>query len=687
MSMHRAQKRTQKDAEVVYCKAAGMSGYDVQSLTKSVVAVLLGCLFTTAIQAEDHVVLGSGGSVSQTGTGAQSIQMIDVVGGDFASAYDGFIPLIINAAPLAQSTALSVTVGQTASGTVSASDANAADVLSYEIVTTPQHGSLTAWDTVNGTFTYSSQTDLGLETVADSFTYRVQDGLDASAVATVSITLVHEFSPTIPTFTMDSVEWLIYEQTTALSFRITADQTLTEDITVELELAETSTAGVGQDFTLGTSIVVKAGSSFVDVPFIPIDDNDVEGQEQVAISLKLIPDVQIAADSGTLSITLRDNDAPSQPLSYYIVRPNLTPTDGVYTVTEGQQLFLAVLGGSGTYTWTDSATAFSLHAGLSFQGVRDINNDGKADIGQFLVLTAHEVGTGTITFSDGSENVALSYVVEEGVSVTNPAPTVPLSTPSQTIYTTICPGTKAGLEHIRAYMSGHDATEARAAAWDGKNQRFTELPEEPEGGMSETNALFIATVADQLPNFDGNPAQFPLSLPLYPGWNFIGLPPIESGSDLVQSMALSSMTLLDELGVEVTGASRTALIGDALFTWDGFSYSTSSTLALGQGAWIKNTTANPGRMLYLNLSGGSSSADVLLTAEDAVAADQVKSAYRPMRDVGQPPSVRGNTSGSAAASTSSSGGCGFGSFAGCLALLLCGLIRLSFTSSSTRFRK
>jgi VCBS repeat-containing protein len=112
------------------------------------------------------------------------------------------------AAPVANNDAYSVAEGATlaitAPGLLSNdTDADTAAVdLASAIVTGPTHGTVTL--NADGSFSYRHD---GSETLTDSFTYRVSDGLTLSNVATVSLTITPtNDAPSIPVMATQSVE-------------------------------------------------------------------------------------------------------------------------------------------------------------------------------------------------------------------------------------------------------------------------------------------------------------------------------------------------------------------------------------------------------------------------------------------------------------------------------------------------
>jgi len=85
----------------------------------------------------------------------------------------------VNDAPVAENQRVSGTVGRTISGTVKATDVEN-DPLTYTVVSWPSKGTLTMDE--NGAFTYSSS-----HSGQDSFTFKANDGIADSNVATVTV--------------------------------------------------------------------------------------------------------------------------------------------------------------------------------------------------------------------------------------------------------------------------------------------------------------------------------------------------------------------------------------------------------------------------------------------------------------------------------------------------------------------
>ena len=90
-----------------------------------------------------------------------------------------------NTPPTANNGSLSVAHNTATNGTLSASDADG-NALTYSIVTNGSRGTAVITNAATGAYTYTPQTG---QSGSDSFTFRVNDGLVDSGVATISVTI------------------------------------------------------------------------------------------------------------------------------------------------------------------------------------------------------------------------------------------------------------------------------------------------------------------------------------------------------------------------------------------------------------------------------------------------------------------------------------------------------------------
>jgi Bacterial Ig domain len=118
--------------------------------------------------------------------GTHTISFQGVNGGDTTTFLDA-VKLVaqVDHAPVAQNDSKITTQGVPVSGTLPASDPDG-DTLTYSTVSGPTHGTLTAFNAATGAYTYTPSAGyIG----SDSFTYKANDGILDSNVATVSITI------------------------------------------------------------------------------------------------------------------------------------------------------------------------------------------------------------------------------------------------------------------------------------------------------------------------------------------------------------------------------------------------------------------------------------------------------------------------------------------------------------------
>ncbi|MCW3796695.1 cadherin-like domain-containing protein [Sphingomonas sp. BN140010] len=176
---------------------------NAQTLKLGAGAFTLGGLSArlTGFSAEDRIdlagfvatsaTLGAGNVLTVTGAnGSLTIQLDpaqDFSGSRFAITSDGaggsLLALVANAAPVASASANAGNEDAVISGSVAATDPNG-DVLSYALVSGPQHGTLTF--NPDGTYSYAPDADFN---GTDAFSFKAGDGALDSAPATVSLTV------------------------------------------------------------------------------------------------------------------------------------------------------------------------------------------------------------------------------------------------------------------------------------------------------------------------------------------------------------------------------------------------------------------------------------------------------------------------------------------------------------------
>ena len=261
-----------------------------------------------------------------------------------------------------------------------------------------------------------------------------------------------------------------------------------------------------------------------------------------------------------------------------------------------------------------------------------------------------------VTDADGNPDSRLLINVATPAAVTLSAPQIPVSVGGVTLFGAICPSTFGGVQSLRSALSGKDKTAVRAFAWDAATQAYAELPEdEPAGGLTPTTGVFLATRQDLGLNFSGVPSSLDSSIALLPGWNFVGLGPIDNNGTIEAFHPYSHFDITNEVGVH---QSNPTVVSASPFYWDGAAYSKVSVMAAGTSYWIFNSSAET----------------VLLVRKAAAVTFPISRSARAEETPPAPPSTGSDTSFSSSSSSSNNkadGGCGNGSG---FALALAGLM-------------
>ena len=296
---------------------------------------------------------------------------------------------------------------------------------------------------------------------------------------------------------------------------------------------------------------------------------------------------------GTESITFFVTNA-QDPLG--AVAADLAAVPGL-----GRPFHVRVYNGHAPYTVT--ARGGTLRMGSLFgatQNGLDLNLDSSNDLYQDVFITPTVPFDNT--FNDGSAStVAVDVVDADGTpttfllnnvpilpSVTVAAPQIPVSVGGETLFGAICPSTLSGVSSLHTALLGKDKTTVRAFAWDAAVQNYVELPEvEPTGGVQPTTGVFLATRANLGLDFSGVPSVMGAVIELHPGWNFVGLGPIDNGGTIETAHPFIKFNIVDDLGSQLTQASISA----QPYYWDGAAYTPVSTMTAGVSYWINNHTA------------------------------------------------------------------------------------------------
>ena len=372
-----------------------------------------------------------------------------------------------------------------------------------------------------------------------------------------------------------------------------------------------------------------------------------------SITVDYLPSPGAARAAGRESVTFLVNNL-IEPLSVQ----NL---DSAVLPAVGRPIHFQAVNGHGPYQVT--VRGGSLRRG-GLKGVNegldvDTSGTGTFDLFEDLFVTPtnpfNETGVEgfqnvvTINVIDADGNPGGSQIINVAApaAVTLSAPQIPVSVGGVTLFGAICPSTFAGVQSLRSALSGKDKTVVRAFAWDAALQGYAELPEdEPAGGLTPTTGVFLATRQELGLNFSGVPSALDSSIALLPGWNFVGLGPIDNSGTIEDFHPYANFDITNELGVHQTDPT---VISANPFYWDGTAYSTVSVMAAGTSYWIHNT-----------------SGQTLLLVRKAVAVTfPISRSARAEETPPAPPST------GSASSNKADGGCGSGSG---IALVLAGLM-------------
>ena len=171
--------------------------------------------------------------------------------------------------------------------------------------------------------------------------------------------------------------------------------------------------------------------------------------------------------------------------------------------------------------------------------------------------------------------------------VSVPSPQIPVSVGGVTLFGAICPSTFTGVQSLRTALTGKDKKTVRAFAWDAAVQSYVELPEaEPTGGLQPTTGVFLATRENLGLDFSGVPSALDSVIELLPGWNFVGLGPIDNAGTIERTHPFVNFAITDD-----AGAHSPADVSANPFYWDGTKYSAVSVMDAGASYWIHNNAS------------------------------------------------------------------------------------------------
>lgn len=296
-----------------------------------------------------------------------------------------------NSTPTANPVTLNTNINTTLNGNLSGSDPDG-DTLTFAVVSTPAHGSVTV--SQNGAFSYSP--DSGY-TGNDSFTFKVNDGTQDSSVATVSLNVTSAGNTTPVAHSG--------------TFNTQINTTLNGTLTGTDADGDSLTYSAGSLSAAHGSVNISPNGAFTYVPTLGYSGNDMfsfkvndgttnSSQATVTVHVVSTQNTAPVANSTTITIpadtafngTLTGTDADGDSLLFQA--GSTTPQHGTVSI-----------GTNGTYVYTPT-TGFSGNDHFSFRV-----NDGLANSSDALV-TVH-VGAGV-----NSPPVATAQTVNTNINTT-----------------------------------------------------------------------------------------------------------------------------------------------------------------------------------------------------------------------------------------------------------------------------
>ena len=264
-----------------------------------------------------------------------------------------------NTPPTANDGVLSVAAGTAANGILTGSDPDG-DPLTFILVADGLKGSVTALDPATGAYTYEASANAS---GTDSFTFKVNDGVADSPVATVTVTIVNNNAPPVA-----DPGILTLQSTGSVTGQLTATDTDGDTLTYRIVTPPSQGTVQILDAQRGTFLYsANPGATGTDTfTFIASDGVTQSAPAEVTIDLSavdgggnnappLAQDVSFAVQSNTLTGVLPANDRDGQGLTFAVLKQ---PAKGNVQLDEttGQFTYVADPSASGTDLFTYSAS-------------------------------------------------------------------------------------------------------------------------------------------------------------------------------------------------------------------------------------------------------------------------------------------------------------------------------------------
>ena len=367
-----------------------------------------------------------------------------------------------------------------------------------------------------------------------------------------------------------------------------------------------------------------------------------------------------------------------QNQSAFSIQPGDTVTRNALNgtaVSGPQDLNLVAVNGTPPYTATMLAGAAEIRPWKPFAAAVDWDGDSQPDTGQWFTIVPRAAGTISVRITDrAGQSLDRSITVLAGASGTATV-AVPASSAQESVYTLAGAAGFGGLDALltRFQGGGTAALVRRGFVYGPKSKVWYELPTLPtEGRPMPWDGFYLADRTGNDLNLQVEALGVPPYIPLYPGWNVLALPPLRQNNGAVlPSITATDLELFDEFGNTIARSAFDDVIGKPQ-TWNGSTFVAMSSIAVGQGFFLKNNLSgdNP-RMLYVipgrqALNSGvraKAGSHLRVHARSTVAATEITPATGTM---GRPPAPPASSAAPAASATD--GSCGIGGSMGFLIL-------------------
>ncbi|MDC5851492.1 Ig-like domain-containing protein, partial [Vibrio europaeus] len=367
----------------------------------------LGEDFATAAGGQSGSSLTASGSISRDGTetiasteftteGFQSLGLSQTQSLTLLDQFQLFEPIFVdlNSDPLGESIAVTTDEDTAIRGTLTATDQNPTDTLTFSQTSSPTNG--TAVVNPDGTWTYTPNTNFDGD---DSFTVTVDDGNGGTDTLVVNVTVTP-----IPEITV-SGGGDVSEGSDA-TYTISYDKPSTQDTTLrltnQLNTAESDDIGsiqvqtsTGQTLTVNAdgTVLVPAGTTSLNVTIPTTQDDIYEGDESFTLNVESVSGL---VGNGSSQSTIKDDGVGSDNDV-----PSLSVSDAESIVEGNESSFDIVLSND-------------VDADLEYKIELDLG--GSASIDDFV----HTNGVVNLTVSYILEGVMQTSSVENGSTVTIP---------------------------------------------------------------------------------------------------------------------------------------------------------------------------------------------------------------------------------------------------------------------------